>query len=75
MKVWIDQDLCIGNGICEELCADLFIVRNGKAYVVADGVLLPSGPQGCAPVPAGLEGATLDAAEACPVECIFVEMA
>ena len=23
MKVWIDQDLCTGDGLCEEICAEL----------------------------------------------------
>ena len=24
MKVWIDQDLCTGDGICAEICPDIF---------------------------------------------------
>ena len=24
MKVWIDQDLCTGDGLCEEICPDVF---------------------------------------------------
>ena len=24
MKVWIDQDLCTGDGICTEICPTIF---------------------------------------------------
>ncbi|MEZ5255991.1 MAG: ferredoxin [Ilumatobacteraceae bacterium] len=24
MKVWIDQDLCTGDGLCEEIAPDVF---------------------------------------------------
>jgi ferredoxin len=75
MKVWIDPDLCIGNGICEELCPDLFIVKGGKAYVLDRGTQLPPGPAGTAFIPAGLEEAAVEAAEACPGECIYIDSA
>jgi len=26
MKVWIDQDLCTGDGLCEEIAPDVFIM-------------------------------------------------
>jgi len=65
MKVWIDPEQCIGNGICEELCPEVFVVRGGIA-LVRDGMDL---------VPGGLEDAVIDAAEACPAECIYVEVA
>ncbi len=25
MKVWIDQDLCTGDGLCEEIAPDVFV--------------------------------------------------
>ncbi len=34
MKVWIDQDLCTGDGLCEEICPDVFtLLDDGLAYV------------------------------------------
>ena len=34
MKVWIDQDLCTGDGICEEIAPDVFVLLDdGLAYV------------------------------------------
>jgi len=34
MKVWIDQDLCTGDGLCEEIAPDVFIMLDdGLAYV------------------------------------------
>ena len=28
MKVWIDQELCTGDGLCEEICADVFVLAS-----------------------------------------------
>jgi len=34
MKVWIDQDLCTGDGLCEEVAPDVFVLlSDGLAYV------------------------------------------
>ena len=34
MKVWIDQDLCTGDGLCEEIAPAVFtLLDNGLAYV------------------------------------------
>ena len=34
MKVWIDQDLCTGDGLCEEIAPDVFVLLDdGLAYV------------------------------------------
>ena len=34
MKVWIAQDLCTGDGICAEICPDIFEMHDdGLAYV------------------------------------------
>ena len=38
MKVWIDQDLCTGDGLCTEICPSVFEMHNdGLAYVKAVG--------------------------------------
>ncbi|MFI5035272.1 MAG: ferredoxin [Acidimicrobiales bacterium] len=76
MKVWIDQDLCTGDGLCEEICPSVFtLLDDGLAYVKSDGAVLdsPGGAEGVAAVPAGMEDAVVEAAEECPGECIFIE--
>jgi ferredoxin len=76
MKVWIDQDLCTGDGLCEEICPSVFtLLDDGLAYVKqGDDVLSsPGGAEGLARVPAGMEDAVVEASEECPGECIFIE--
>ena len=77
MKVWIDQDLCTGYGLCEEIAPDVFtLLDDGLAYVKEGGKVFsePGGPEGLANVPAGMEEATIESAEECPGECIFIEV-
>ena len=76
MKVWIDQDLCTGDGLCEEICPSVFtLLDDGLAYVKdgADVKSSPGGAEGLAVVPAGMEDAVTEASEECPGECIFIE--
>ena len=80
MKVWIDQDLCTGDGLCEEIAPDVFtLLADGLAYVkegdkiFADANGNPQGAKGTANVPAGQEEAVIESAEECPGECIFIE--
>jgi ferredoxin len=78
MKVWIDQDLCTGDGLCEEIAPAVFtLLDDGLAYVKEDDKVLndPGGAEGMATVPSDLEDAVVEAAEECPGECIFVEKA
>ena len=75
MKVWIDQDLCTGDGLCEEICPSMFtLLDDGLAYVKKGGVAQnnPGGADGVVDVPAELEDAVVEASEECPGECIFV---
>ena len=37
MKVWIDQDLCTGDGLCEEIAPDVFIGLDDGLYYVKEG--------------------------------------
>ena len=65
MKVWIDQDLCTGDGLCEEICPSVFtLLDDGLAYVKqGDDVLSsPGGAEGLADVPAGMDDAVVEAA-------------
>lgn len=76
MKVWIDQDLCTGDGLCAEIAPDVFVMEDDcLAYVVEDGKVLsdPGGPAALARVPEGLEADVIESAEDCPGECIFIE--
>ena len=63
MKVWVDQNLCTGDGICEQLCPSVFrIAEDGLAYVVND---------------IRVDEWNIDqidqAIDECPGECIFLE--
>ena len=75
MKVWIDQDLCTGDGLCEEIAPAVFtLLDDGLAYVKeGTKVFNPGGQAGVAAVPAGMEDETIESAEECPGECIFIE--
>jgi ferredoxin len=76
MKVWIDQDLCTGDGLCEEICPEVFtLLDDGLAYVKQDDKIMndPGGAQGTVAVAPGKEDAVTEAAEECPGECIFIE--
>ena len=76
MKVWIDQDLCTGDGLCEEIGPDVFtLLDDGLAYV-KDGDAVqndPGGAAGMVAVRGELEDAVVEASEECPGECIFIE--
>ncbi len=77
MKVWIDQDLCTGDGLCEEIAPSVFtLLDDGLAYVKEGDKVFhePGGAEGLANVPAGMEEATIESAEECPGECIFIEV-
>ena len=76
MKVWIDQDLCTGDGICVEIAPDVFaLLDDGLAYVKdGDTIHNPGGPSGLATVPESAYETTIDSAEECPGECIFIEV-
>lgn len=76
MKVWIDQDLCTGDGLCEEIAPAVFtLLDDGLAYVKEGEDIKndPGGSAGMALVPDDLEDAVVEASEECPGECIFIE--
>lgn len=76
MRVWIDQDLCTGDGLCTDHCPEVFtILEDGIAYVRQDGVVLndPGGSRSMALVPERFEYVVVESSEECPGECIFVE--
>jgi ferredoxin len=78
MRVWIDQDLCTGDGLCNDHCPDLFVLLDdGISYVrdvTSRAVQSDPGGRTCmVDVPPRLERNVIDAALACPGECIFIE--
>lgn len=77
MRVWIDQDLCTGDGLCLDHCPDVFVqLEDGIAYVAEQGVALndPGASGSLAFVPERHRQAVIDAAVQCPGECIFIEV-
>ena len=87
LKVWIDQDLCTGDGLCAEIAPDIFeMADDGLAYVKEVHWKSIAGPDGgkgdpvykmatgMADVPGELVEATIESAEECPGECIFIEL-
>src|SRR5712691_11108535 len=76
MKVWIDQDLCTGDGLCEEIAPTVFtLLDDGLAYVKEGDKVFsdPGGAEGLANIPDGMLDAVVESAEECPGECIFIE--
>jgi ferredoxin len=77
MRVWIDQDLCTGDGLCLDHCPDVFVqLEDGIAYVAEDGRALndPGGAGSLAAVRPRNVVDVIHAAEQCPGECIFIEV-
>ena len=61
MTVKIDEELCMGCGVCPSVCPDVFEMNDdGKAKVLVDEV------------PADLEDAVREAVESCPELAIKV---
>ena len=77
MRVWIDQDLCTGDGLCVDHCPDVFVqLEDGIAYVAERGEPLndPGGSGSLAIVVERDIAAVVQAADVCPGECIFIEL-
>jgi ferredoxin len=72
-RVWIDQDLCTGDGICVQEARNVFELDvDGLAYVKnADDELLTA-PAAQSDVPADTFAAVVEAARKCPGACIHV---
>ena len=77
VHVWIDQDLCTGDGLCEDHCPEVFtLLDDGIAYVREDGRTLndPGGSGSLARVAERHMVQVVQAADVCPGECIFIEI-
>lgn len=62
MKAIVDQETCIGCGLCPSICEEVFQMNDdGKAHAVVDEV------------PGSSEDAAKDAEASCPVSAISCE--
>jgi ferredoxin len=73
LRVWIDQDLCTGDGLCVQYAPEVFEFDvDGLAYVKSDSGELLESPGARADVPANLRLDVISSAKECPGECIHV---
>lgn len=62
MKAFIDKDMCIGCGLCEAICPQVFTISDdGKAEVIVEEI------------PDTLVDSARDAESQCPVNAIRIE--
>jgi ferredoxin len=61
MKVRVDEETCVGDETCVEVCPEIFEMKGDVAVAKMENV------------PKELEGKCKEAAESCPVEAIIIE--
>lgn len=61
MRVRVDEDACVGDGTCVEVCPEIFEMRGDVAIAKMEEV------------PDEHEDSCREAAESCPVEAILIE--
>ncbi|WP_305789015.1 ferredoxin [Symbioplanes lichenis] len=73
LEVWVDQDLCTGDGLCVQYAPEVFEFDiDGLAYVKDRAGELLRSPGARTFVPAGLRLEVIDSARECPGDCIHV---
>jgi ferredoxin len=76
LEVWIDQDLCTGDGICCQYAPDVFELDiDGLAYVKDDGGELQQVAGASVLVPTIALRDVTESVRECPGECIHVRRA
>ena len=61
MKAKVDQETCVGCGICPSICSDVFFMKaDGKAHAIDESI------------PSSLEDEAKDAEASCPVNAIEI---
>lgn len=61
MKAQVSKELCVGCGLCADVCPEVFIMEEDKAKVKA------------APIPEASLDCSKKAKEDCPVEAIVIK--
>lgn len=61
MKAQVSAELCVGCGLCVDVCPDVFLMEEDKAKIKSN------------PVPSASEESCNKAKEDCPVEAIIIE--
>ncbi|MDI5962998.1 ferredoxin [Streptomyces sp. SL13] len=73
LEVWIDQDLCTGDGICTQYAPEVFELDvDGLAYVKENEDELRFEPGAAVRVPLTILNDVVDSAKECPGDCIHV---
>jgi ferredoxin len=73
LRVWIDQDLCTGDGLCVQYAPEVFEFDvDGLAYVKDDSGDLLTAPGMWVEVPDNLRLDVIASAKECPGDCIHV---
>ena len=73
LQVWVDQDLCTGDGLCVQYAPEVFELDiDGLAYVKDTAGELLQSPGVRTGVPARLMLEVIDSAKECPGDCIHV---
>ncbi|MGK5440796.1 ferredoxin [Micromonospora sp. URMC 105] len=73
LQVWVDQDLCTGDGLCVQYAPEVFEFDvDGLAYVKGPDGELRLAPGSRVDVPEHLRLEVIDSAKECPGECIHV---
>jgi ferredoxin len=73
LQVWIDQDLCTGDGLCVQYAPEVFEFDiDGLAYVKNGAGDLLSAAGQRAEVPEKLRLDVISSAKECPGDCIHV---
>jgi ferredoxin len=76
LQVWVDQDLCTGDGLCAQYAPEVFELDiDGLAYVKDNAGDLLQSPGARVGVPAHLRLEVIDSAKECPGDCIHVRRA
>ncbi|HEV7191597.1 MAG TPA: ferredoxin [Jatrophihabitantaceae bacterium] len=73
LRVWIDQELCTGDGLCVQYAPEVFEFDvDGLAYVKNDAGDLLAETGARAEVPESLRLDVIASAKECPGDCIHV---
>ncbi|HEV2087970.1 MAG TPA: ferredoxin [Cryptosporangiaceae bacterium] len=73
LRVWVDQDLCTGDGLCVQYAPEVFEFDvDGLAYVKAGDGELRTAAGSQVEVPDQLRLDVIDSAKECPGACIHV---